>query len=78
MVPGALDAVTVDSRHKTSQWQVTQLTKAMPQDVIEHIYKKIKTNQKGEANEEHERGHLRSELSRIDENTTEESQSLGL
>lgn len=50
----------------------------MPQDVIEHIYKKIKTNQKGEANEEHERGHLRSELSRIDENTTEESQSLGL
>ena len=71
MVPGALDAVTVDSRHKTSQWQVTQLAKAMPQDVIEHI----KTNQKGEENKEHEPGNLRSELSRIDENTTEKSHS---
>ena len=51
----------------------------MPQVAIEDIYKKEKKNiQKGEAKKEHEPGNLRSELSRINENTTEKSHSLGM
>ena len=42
------------------------------------IKKGKKGKQKGEANKEHEWGNLKSELSRIDENTTEKSHSPGM
>ena len=43
-----------------------------------HLWKEKKNIQKGEAKKEHEPGNLRSELSRINENTTEKSHSLGM
>ena len=50
----------------------------MPQVIIKHVYKEKKEKQKREANKEYDWENLRSELSRVDEKTTEKSHSLGL